>query len=143
MHQIAHDGRTVLLSKTEDIWNESPFFLHLFLYYLQVVMEVTEPYLNCGRVLCTDNWYTSMELVEQLQAHDTHLVGTYRKNRKNLPREVVQAKLKKGEIKAMSETRTGTIALKWKDKRDVFVLSTTHGLDMQPVQRRRNTVAGG
>jgi len=83
-----------------------------------------------------------MELVDELLAYDTHLVGTYRKNRKYLPREVVQAKLKKGEKMAMSETRTGTIAMKWKDKRDVYVLSTTHGSEMQPRQplRRQRTL---
>ncbi|KAJ8728606.1 hypothetical protein PYW07_006302 [Mythimna separata] len=47
-----------------------------------------------------------------------HLVGTVRKNRKGLPKEVIDAKLKRGEYKA-AESNDGITCLKWKDKRDV------------------------
>nr|CAI5842340.1 unnamed protein product [Callosobruchus analis] len=64
----------------------------------KVVLELLETNLDKGLTLYTDNWYTSMELATKLRATNTHLVGTVRKNRKGLLLDVVNAKLKRGEI---------------------------------------------
>lgn len=91
-----------------------------------VVMELIDGLLDEGRVLYTDNWYTSIPLAYQLQQRKTHLVGTLRLNRKHLPPEVVAAaKLRKGDISA-KETEDGIVVLKWRDKRIVSALSTKH-----------------
>ncbi|CAH1955584.1 unnamed protein product [Acanthoscelides obtectus] len=68
---------------------------------------------------------------------NTHLIGTIRKNRKGLPKEVVDKKLKKGEVAAM-ENKDGITLLKWKDQRDVLVLSTKHDAEM--VERSNNRI---
>ena len=81
--------------------------------------------LDSGRTLYTDNWYTSVPLAKTLINRDTHLVGTLRSNRKDIPKEVIQKKLKKGEI-ISRQNKDKTIVLKWKDKRDVLMLSTKH-----------------
>lgn len=62
---------------------------------VKVVMEFMEPYMNCGRTLFTDSWYTSTQLAEKLIEKNTHLVGTLRSNRKGNPKDVVSKKLKK------------------------------------------------
>lgn len=62
-------------------------------------------------------------MAEKLVENDTHLVGTIRKIRKNIPKEVVNAKLKPGEFRAQENER-GVTVMKWKDKRDVLLLST-------------------
>lgn len=62
---------------------------------LRVVMELSRPYLNVGRTVVTDNFYTSMSLARELLKNNTHLVGTLRTNRVKLP-EVLKIKLKKG-----------------------------------------------
>lgn len=49
-----------------------------------VVMELAEPYLDNGRTVYVDNWYSSVELAELLQARNTYLVGTLRQNRNNI-----------------------------------------------------------
>jgi hypothetical protein len=41
-----------------------------------VVMELAEPYLDNGRTVYVDDWYSSVELAELLQARNTYLVGT-------------------------------------------------------------------
>nr|CAH7749054.1 unnamed protein product [Callosobruchus chinensis] len=101
----------------------------------RVVMEMIEPLLDEGRTLITDNWYTSVNLAETLQTRSTHLIGTLRKNRKNLPKDVVEAKLKKGEIVA-KQNKKNVVVMKWQDKRDVLFLSTKHKDDMIEVTHR-------
>lgn len=61
----------------------------------KIVMKLTNSLLNAGRTLYTDNFYTSCVLARVLRKNKTHLIGTLRKNRKHLPKDVVGAKLKK------------------------------------------------
>lgn len=73
----------------------------------------------------TDNWYSSYDLASELLYRSTYLVGTLRSNRKNNPREVVDKKLKKGEVIA-KQCNKGITVLKWKDKREVLMISRKH-----------------
>lgn len=50
---------------------------------------------NEGRTLVVDNFYTSYELARFCLNHRTHLVGTVRANKRNLPVEVLRAKMKR------------------------------------------------
>jgi len=95
---------------------------------LRVVMELIRPYLNVGRTVVTDNFYTSMPLARELLKNNIHLVGTLRTNRVKLP-EVLKTKLKKGQIIG-KESTDGIVVAKWHDKRDVAMLSTKHGIEM-------------
>lgn len=101
----------------------------------KVVMEMLNPLLDSGRTLFIDNWYTSVDLAESLQNRSTHVVGTLRKNRKKLPKSVVQAKLKKGEIIG-KQNKKKVVVMKWHDKRDVLFLSTKHTDEMREVHHR-------
>lgn len=80
--------------------------------------------LDSGRVLYCDNWYTSLPLAKYLVQRKTNLVGTCRKNKKFLPKEVTLKKLKRGNL--IAKYNCGIMVLKWKDKRDVLMLSTMH-----------------
>ncbi|XP_050307489.1 piggyBac transposable element-derived protein 4-like [Anthonomus grandis grandis] len=91
----------------------------------KVVMELMEGLLDSGRTLYTDNWYTSVSLAKRLIDRKTHLVGTIRANRKGNPQEVIKEKLNRGGIVARQDNDK-TVVLKWKDKRDVIMLSTKH-----------------
>lgn len=91
----------------------------------KVVMELLNGLLDNGRTLYTDNWYTSVSLARTLVNRQTHLVGTLRSNRKSNPRKLLQTKLKSGEICA-EQNENKIVVLKWKDKRDVIMLSTKH-----------------
>nr|CAH7767752.1 unnamed protein product [Callosobruchus chinensis] len=100
-----------------------------------IVFKMIEPLLDSGRTLFADNWYTSVDLAENLQSRSTHLVGTVRKTRKRLPKSVVNAKLKKGEIVA-KQNKNNVVFIKWHDKRDFLLLSTRHTNDMKEVYHR-------
>lgn len=91
----------------------------------RIVTEMAEEYLDIGRTMYTDNWYSSYDLATELLKRSTHLVGTLRSNRKNNPTEVIKKKLKRGEVIA-KQCNQGITILKWKDKRDVLAISTKH-----------------
>lgn len=105
----------------------------------KVVMTMMSDLLNTGRTVYTDNYYTSVTLAHQLLEQQTHLVGTLRANRKLNPKDVTQKKLKKNEFIAR-ESNTGVVVMKWRDKRDVLVLSTKHTDNMVKIQQRGGEV---
>lgn len=87
--------------------------------------------LDKGYRLFFDNYYTSPELLEELLHRDTLSVGTVRTNRRGFPQALRQAKLKTGEScfrrsKDINGQPGSMLALKWFDKRDVNLLSTSH-----------------
>ncbi|VVC87030.1 unnamed protein product [Leptidea sinapis] len=76
--------------------------------------------------MITDSYYTSIPLAEFLLSRGTDLYGTVGRNRRGLPKDVVDAKLNPGEIASKQKDENITV-LKWRDKRDVCMLSTCHG----------------
>lgn len=88
-----------------------------------VVMEMIDPYLDFGRTVIIDNWYSSVELAEQLGHRKTYRVGTLRSNRKSNPKEVINYKLKKGQQFSL-RSDTNVMVMKWKDKRDIYMCTT-------------------
>lgn len=97
-----------------------------------IVFFLVEDLLNQGRTLVTDNWYTSLPLAYKMLSGNTHLIGTVRKLRRGLLKEVVNAKLKKGEVCAM-ENQDGVTIINWRDQRNIFMLSTKHGNEIVEV----------
>lgn len=95
----------------------------------KVVLSLMENYLNEGRTLIVDNFYTGLHIAHILLDNNTHIVGTLRKNVKFCPKDVLNAKLRVGEIKG-KENEKGVVVSIWKDKRDVRFLSTRHGIEM-------------
>lgn len=87
-----------------------------------VVANLLEPYLDKGHNLYTDNWYTSPTLCTYLHKHKTNSCGTVRPNRKEMPN--LTQKLSKGE--SISMCAENLLCVKWKDRRDVMMLSTFH-----------------
>ncbi|CAC5395839.1 unnamed protein product [Mytilus coruscus] len=93
-----------------------------------LVMRLMQPYLNKGHKLYVDNYYTSPILFHDLRQLGTGACGTLRSNRKGVPDDIKNVKLKKGESVAMTN---GILQiLKWKDKRDVH----KEGLKSKPLR---------
>ena len=94
----------------------------------RVVFDLMEPYLYKGHRLFTDNFYSSPTLFKDLYEKGTLACGTVRQDRKGMPKQLMTKNSKgyeKGESKfLMHECLT---VVRWKDKRDVFALSTFHG----------------
>lgn len=101
----------------------------------RVVLSLAEKLLNKGYRIVTDNYYTSPELLEILCHFHTDGLGTVRVNRKGLPAEVLQKKLTRYECTAAYKNKL--MCLRWKDKKDVTMLSTTHANDVAVVRNKR------
>ena len=89
--------------------------------------------LDKGHEIFTDNYYTSVELAEELFARDTYFCGTARMGRKGMPNafKVVTSrgpfKMNRGDV--MFRRKGPVLALRWQDKRQVTLLSTIHEAD--------------
>ena len=90
-----------------------------------IVLSLVEPLLKKGRTLWMDNFYNSPALAQRLKSLKTDCVGTLRLSRKDVPQRVKEKKLKKGALVAQ---HSGPVSvLKWKDKKEVTMISTYHG----------------
>lgn len=105
----------------------------------KIVMTLMDPLLGIGHCLTTDNFYTSPQLADLLIQNRTDTYGTVKPNRKEMPAAIKSKKLKKGETIAFR--RGKVIAMKWKDKRDVTLLSSVHSSEMVQVERRREATS--
>lgn len=102
-----------------------------------IVTSLCENYLNEGRTIVTDNFYTSVPLAEKLLSQNTHLVGTLRKNRRFLPKDVIEKKINKGEFVGL-ENSSGVVVSKF--KRDIYLLSTRHLLNMSNTGKKKTEI---
>ena len=100
----------------------------------QVCEQLSTNLLNEGRTLYVDNFYTNYNLAYKFLQKKTHVVGTVRSGRKKLAKKVHVANLKRGEVIAR-EDQNGITFLKWKDKRDVRMLSTKHTPELCAIPR--------
>ena len=77
--------------------------------------------LDMGHHVYFGNYYNSSNLIDLLYKRKTHACGSVKQNWKSLPLAVTQAKLKQGETVFCH--KNNLLALKWKDKREVYILS--------------------
>ena len=61
-----------------------------------VCKELMKDLVDQGRTLYVDNFYTSYDLAQYCQEKKIYLVGTLRASKKHKPKEVLNAKLKRG-----------------------------------------------
>lgn len=60
---------------------------------VKIVMNLMDKYLDSGRTLYADNFYSSIPLVKRLLQRKSFYCGTLRSNRKGLPKEFVTKKI--------------------------------------------------
>ena len=89
-----------------------------------------EPLLEKGYHLYVDNWYSSITLFKYLFKYHTQACGTIRIKRRGFPRT------SETEVKSVPTGAVNFFHLKFKNKRDVTMLSTIH--DEEVDQGRRN-----
>lgn len=104
----------------------------------KIVWDLVSPLFHQGYHLYVDNFYTSLPLFRHLYLQQTVACGTVRVNRKGFPQRLVNTKLKNGELASMRNEEI--LALKWKDKRDVYVLSSIHKETSVEIQGRQGLV---
>ena len=88
-----------------------------------VVMNLLDGLEGCYRTVVADNFFTSISLAKCLLENDTYLIGTLRSNRAGSGSEVVQKNLRRGEVYGL-QNKDGVKMIKWKDKKDVLMVST-------------------
>lgn len=85
------------------------------------VMELCKSILKVGQMICTDNWYASIDLPNKLLDQQTHLVWAMRK----VQDATWATKIEKVDIIAKENHEEITI-LSWKDNWNILILSAKH-----------------
>ena len=94
----------------------------------QVVYKLLDGFANKGHRLFMDNFFTSFNLISELETRMIGVSGTLRKNRKNIPKRISKDKVKKGEILAFR--MNNVMVFTWCDKRCVrFITNLTGGIE--------------
>ncbi|XP_065664666.1 piggyBac transposable element-derived protein 4-like [Hydra vulgaris] len=99
----------------------------------KIVVYMMLPLLNKGYTIWMDNWYSSCRLFHFLHHYGTTACGTIRSNR--IPLVVKNANVLNNETAAFCFGPL--LCLKYKDKKDVYMLSSQHDETVSPVKRRR------
>lgn len=100
-----------------------------------IVLTLLEPYVEKGHTLYVDNWYTSPNLFDTLHKMKTNACGTVKTSRKNMPK--ITTKLSSGEFTYRACEKLLTV--RYKDKREVNMLSSSHAPDVKCIGRKRDT----
>lgn len=88
-----------------------------------------EPYQGEGHCLFIDNFYTNPSLLLELLEKGTHCTGTVHTNRKNFPKALKpDSKHPMGSFRFATYRKAKLTAAWWRDRRDVYVMSTMHNL---------------
>lgn len=94
-----------------------------------IVKRLVEPIRNSGRNITTDNWFTSIPLaIDLFKNYKLTLVGTIRKNKRELPSEFVATKNRPiySSYFGFSEKKITIVSYAPKKNKVVLMLSTMH-----------------
>jgi hypothetical protein len=83
-----------------------------------------DPLLNQGYCVVMDSWFSSPDLFHKLCSKQTDAMGTLRQNTEGVPAEIKCAILTKGKYVSFYKARL--MIMKWKDKKDICLISSTH-----------------
>ena len=97
----------------------------------RVVKKLTSTIRSHDVCICCDRFFTSVNLISSLPFA---CVGTYMINRKNTPK-FVNTKMNRGEYQFQCCNNKGIIATKWRDTKEVLVMSNCHTDEMGKVKR--------
>jgi len=109
-----------------------------------VVLKLAAPFLGKGRNITTDNFFTSLKLTKSLQKKNTSLIGTLKRNSKEVPYCV---RLGKDDLYATTLYKSGNVLLtsyQGKVKKNVLILSSMHSgcdIDKASAKKLPETVA--
>nr|CAH7750023.1 unnamed protein product [Callosobruchus chinensis] len=95
----------------------------------KVVMDLMQNVVGSGRSLYADNFYSSVALVKKLQQQKTLYCGTLRSNRRGLPKDFVNRKIKKNQVIGVHNGH-GVKIIKWMDKLPILMISNKREHDI-------------
>lgn len=93
----------------------------------QYVLSLTENVKNTNRNITVDNWFCSYQLAEKLKEHKLTLVGTLRKNKKEIPPSFISTKgIPLNTSRFLYQPDKIIVAFNQKPRKNVILLSTMH-----------------
>ncbi|XP_069670943.1 piggyBac transposable element-derived protein 4-like isoform X1 [Periplaneta americana] len=100
----------------------------------QAILRLVKPIENTGRNVTGDNWYTSVEAVNELSERGLTYVGTMKKNKKEIPRCFLPNKSRdeKSSIYGFTEDMTLVSFVPKKSKAIIILSSMHHTSDIDP-----------
>ncbi|XP_057675297.1 uncharacterized protein LOC130905701 isoform X2 [Corythoichthys intestinalis] len=103
-----------------------------------VVLQLMEPFLDKGRNVTTDNFFTSMQLAKSLLQRKTTIVGTMKKTRREIP---PSAKQQWASTRVMHSNNATLTVYQTKAKKNMCVLSTMHReVEFDEVTKKPSTI---
>lgn len=96
-----------------------------------IVLSLLRPFLGNSHTIYLDNFYSSPGLFNLLHNNSTNACGTVSKRRQGMPK--FEKHLKKGE--ACFRSSNSLLAMKWLDKKEVYMITTMHTADFAAVSR--------
>ena len=103
----------------------------------KVVLKLSEPFQKSGRNITSDNFFTNLELGKKLLMQNLTIVGTIRKNRKEIPAEFVSTKDRKEFTTLYGFKKEATIASYCPKKRKDGYSSKYHAFSQRQRLVRR------
>lgn len=97
-----------------------------------IVLTLAEPFLDKGRNIITDNFFTSVSLAKKLKMRNTSLVGTVNRSRREIPPEIKNAKFPLYQSSILKHDNVTLTIYQGKAHKNVLLLSTMHaGIDIE------------
>ena len=104
----------------------------------RVVNDLIQNFQGKNHLLYVDNFYTSPELLLDLLKKGVYCTGTIRSNRKSFPKNLIlcNKSAQIGSYRFATCSCHQLTALWWKDRRDVYAISTLHKKSVVTVLKR-------
>ena len=95
-----------------------------------VISSLMQRYLNRFHHVFVDRFFSGVPIFEYLLGNNTYACGTVMLNRKGLPKQAKTTKLGRGASKFYQKADSNLVLTTWRDKRQVNILSTNCGDDV-------------
>uniref|UniRef100_A0A8C5DVD5 PiggyBac transposable element-derived protein domain-containing protein n=10 Tax=Gouania willdenowi TaxID=441366 RepID=A0A8C5DVD5_GOUWI len=107
-----------------------------------VVMKLMEPFMDKGRTVTTDNFFTSLTLARRLLSRKTTILGTVNKIRREIPQSTRKMDRKEFTTQVFSTTGATLTVYAPKRKKTVYILSSMHSVveTEETIKRKPNTI---
>ncbi|KAL6470251.1 hypothetical protein MHYP_G00213700 [Metynnis hypsauchen] len=93
-----------------------------------VVMRLMEPFMDKGRTVTTDNFFTSLSLAQRLLSRKTTILGTVNKSRREIPQSAREMDRTEFTTQVFSTTGATLTVYAPKRRKAVYVLSSMHSV---------------
>ena len=90
------------------------------------VTKLPEPFLNEGRNITCDNFFTSVTLAKSLKSKKTSIVGTVNKIRREVPKSIKTTKLPLYSTRIFKNKELTLTIYQGKPLKNVLILSSVH-----------------